>query len=36
MEKKHWEKPQLICLVRSKPEEMVLAQCKGSGYTVTI
>jgi len=31
MEKKHWKKPQLICLVRSKPEEMVLAQCKTSG-----
>jgi hypothetical protein len=25
---KEWQKPQLIVLVRSKPEEMVLAACK--------
>lgn len=26
---KAWEKPQLIVLVRSKPEEVVLGACKG-------
>jgi hypothetical protein len=30
-EKKQWTKPELIVLVRSKPEEAVLAACKGSG-----
>ena len=29
MEKKPWETPQLIVLVRSKPEEAVLGVCKG-------
>lgn len=29
MEKKSWETPQLIVLVRSKPEEAVLLTCKG-------
>ena len=28
--KKQWERPQLIVLVRSKPEENVLAACKGN------
>ena len=33
-EKKSWEKPQLIVLGRSKPEEGVLAACKmGTGTT---
>jgi hypothetical protein len=26
-----WEKPQLVVLVRSKPEEAVLLACKGGG-----
>jgi hypothetical protein len=29
--KKRWEQPQLLVLVRSEPEEAVLAACK-SGY----
>ena len=29
MPKKKWEKPKLIVLVRGRPEEMVLTQCKG-------
>ncbi|MBN2317497.1 MAG: hypothetical protein JXR49_00375 [Acidobacteria bacterium] len=29
--KKKWEKPQLIVLVRSRPEEAVLLACKGGG-----
>jgi len=43
MEQKKWSKPELIVLVRSKPEETVLAACKsgqsnapggsGPGYT---
>ncbi len=35
MEKKKWEKPMLIVLVRGEPEEAVLADCKidgNSGY----
>ncbi len=28
MEKKKWEKPQLQVILRSQPEENVLAQCK--------
>jgi len=33
-EKKEWKTPELIVLVRSKPEEAVLAACKTpSGYT---
>jgi hypothetical protein len=28
-EKKQWTKPELIVLVRSKPEEAVLTTCKG-------
>jgi len=31
MEKKVWEKPELIVLVRGKPEEAVLNACKGHG-----
>lgn len=27
--KKTWDKPELIVLLRSKPEEAVLAACKG-------
>ena len=37
-EKKQWTKPELIVLVRSKPEEAVLYACKalnGEGPTVT-
>ena len=30
-EKKQWEKPELIVILRSKPEEAVLASCKGAG-----
>jgi hypothetical protein len=30
-EKKLWQKPALIVLVRSKPEEAVLEGCKQSG-----
>lgn len=29
--KKVWEKPVLIVLVRSKPEEAILNGCKGQG-----
>ncbi len=29
--KKPWQKPELIVLVRSKPEEAVLTVCKNSG-----
>jgi len=29
MEKKKWEKPQLIVMYRARPEENVLAACKG-------
>lgn len=35
-QKKLWQKPELIVLVRSKPEEAVLAACKkttGTGVT---
>jgi len=28
---KKWQQPQLIILARSKPEEAVLASCKGVG-----
>lgn len=28
MEKKRWQKPELVTLVRSRPEEAVLATCK--------
>jgi hypothetical protein len=28
---KDWEKPRLIVLVRSKPEELVLDSCKAEG-----
>ena len=31
-ENKDWEKPELIVLVRNKPEEAVLEACKISGY----
>ncbi len=30
MPKKKWERPQLIILVKGKPEERVLAGCKGT------
>jgi hypothetical protein len=33
MEKKQWQKPELIVIVRNKPEEQVLAYCKGGGTT---
>jgi hypothetical protein len=29
--KKEWKTPELIVLVRSKPEEAVLQACKGNG-----
>jgi hypothetical protein len=29
--RKEWEKPQLIILVRGRPEEAVLTACKSSG-----
>jgi hypothetical protein len=32
-EKKQWAKPELIVLVRSKPEEAVLDSCKGKPGT---
>ncbi len=28
MDKKQWERPKLLVLVRAKPEESVLASCK--------
>jgi len=31
MEKRAWEKPELIVIVRSKPEEAVLNGCKLAG-----
>jgi len=31
MPKKKWERPKLIVLVRSRPEEVVLSYCKGMG-----
>jgi len=33
MEKKTWDKPQLIAVVRARPEEAVLDVCKSSGNT---
>ena len=33
--KKAWEKPELIVLVRSKPEEAVLITCKDGGTSGT-
>jgi len=41
MNKKQWQKPELIVLVRSKPEESVLQTCKviyqeiGPGYNAS-
>ncbi len=35
MEKKKWEKPKLVVLVRGKPEEAVLATCKVNEITAT-
>lgn len=32
--KKKWKKPELIVLVRSRPEESVLAICKTGGETI--
>jgi hypothetical protein len=31
--KEVWEKPKLIILLRGRPEEFVLAGCKGSKFT---
>ncbi len=28
MDKKRWQKPELVALLRAKPEEAVLAACK--------
>lgn len=33
MSKKKWERPKLIVLVRGSPEEMALANCKGTVLT---
>ena len=33
MNKKQWQKPELIVLVRSKPEELVLVFCKVENVT---
>jgi hypothetical protein len=33
MEKKTWQTPTLITLVRSRPEEVVLSPCKGGAVT---
>jgi hypothetical protein len=33
MDKKAWEKPELIILARNRPEEQVLTQCKGGSST---
>jgi hypothetical protein len=30
--KKTWEKPKLIILMRGRPEEMVLTNCKGTNF----
>ena len=30
-ERKQWQKPELIVLVRNKPEEVVLTACKKTG-----
>lgn len=30
--KKIWEKPKLIILLRGRPEELVLADCKASNF----
>jgi|WetSurMetagenome_2_1015567.scaffolds.fasta_scaffold1643644_1 hypothetical protein len=35
MKKKKWRKPEMIVLVRSKPEEAVLDSCKTSTEEVT-
>jgi hypothetical protein len=35
MEEKEWSEPELIVLVRSKPEEAVLTVCKGDGIATT-
>jgi hypothetical protein len=32
--KKQWKQPELIVLVRGKPEEAVLTACKGNGDTI--
>ena len=32
--KKQWEKPELIILTRSKPEEAVLTACKSNPQTL--
>ena len=31
--KKQWERPELIVLTKSEPEEMVLQGCKAPGFT---
>jgi hypothetical protein len=33
MTKKVWQRPELVVLVRSMPEEAVLGNCKGTGGT---
>jgi hypothetical protein len=35
MKKKEWERPELIILVKSHPEENVLLHCKTGGDQVT-
>jgi len=34
--KEKWVKPKLIILTRGKPEEAVLADCKGATYSTNI
>jgi len=34
-QRKQWQKPELVVLVRSKPEEAVLAGCKNIGVPNT-
>jgi hypothetical protein len=33
MDKKTWQQPQLIVVLRSTPEEAVLTVCKGGGHS---
>ncbi len=35
-EAKPWSKPELTVLTRNNPEEMVLADCKGSGNVLPV
>jgi hypothetical protein len=35
-EKKEWRTPELVVLVRGRPEEAVLQQCKGGTHSGTL